>query len=111
MSQSKEQQIQFFRYCLLPVYEADTSQIDLRAEIDSTLTTEENWALLNERYSIRNERNHRDYEEKAYRHLARKVRENTGLDVDYRELEEMDEDLLEQSSGDWNELEHRLASD
>ncbi len=111
MSQTKKQQIQFFRCCLLPVYEADTSQIDLRAEIDSTLSTEENWSLLNERYSIRDERNHRDYEEKAYRHFARKVRENTGLELDYRELEEMDDDLLEQSSGNWDELENRLASD
>ena len=112
MSQSKKQQIQFFSYCLLPEYETDSSQIDLRAEIDSTLTTGENWALLNEKYGIVDNSDHRDYEEQAYRYFARKVREVTGLDVTPNEVKDLDEKgFLEQSSGNWNELENRLASD
>lgn len=110
MSQSKKQQIQFFNYCLLPEYEADTSQIGLRAEIDATLTTEENWALLNEKYSIRDEQNQKDYEEQAYRYFARKIRDNTGLDVNHRELRQMDKEILEQSSGSWDEVKHELVS-
>ncbi|MDY6778754.1 MAG: hypothetical protein SVU32_08880 [Candidatus Nanohaloarchaea archaeon] len=50
--QTKAQQVQFFRDCLLPNYEVPWDYIDLRADVDSTLTTMENWQQLQEQYSI-----------------------------------------------------------
>jgi hypothetical protein len=43
MTQSKEQQLQFFRDCLLPQQGINARDIDLYAYVDGELTTYENW--------------------------------------------------------------------
>ncbi|MFO7793491.1 MAG: hypothetical protein R6V35_00755 [Candidatus Nanohaloarchaea archaeon] len=88
--QSKAQQIQFFEYCLLPEYEADTSQIDLRAEVDATLTTGENWENLDKKYGISGlNHNRQDYQEMSWNHLANKVLDETGYKPETEELKEL----------------------
>lgn len=112
--QSKTQQIQFFNYCLLPMYEDDTSQIDLRAEIDSTLTTGENWNRLQEKYGLGDQRlDPEDYREMELRYLAKKVRDETGLDVSYEEVQSNIDTLegLEESSPSFDSIGEALASD
>ena len=43
MTQTKQQQLVFFRHCLLPQQGINPRDIDLRALVDSQLTTYENW--------------------------------------------------------------------
>jgi len=101
--QSKAQQVQFFDYCLLPNYNVEVDELDLWSEVDSSLTTGENWALLDQQYNISDQNCCRmDFEEMSYKHLARQIREETGLDPDYTDLKELDvEGLLEQPGQDY----------
>ena len=88
MGQSKAQQIQFFEHCLLPRYEKNTSHIDLQAEIDSKLTTYENWSNLDQQYGISGPDS--GLYEKSLKHLAGHIRRSTDLDPELEELAELD---------------------
>lgn len=49
---SKQQQIQIIRYLLLPNTEYKADEIDLKAEVDSTCSLEENWDAIKRNYAI-----------------------------------------------------------
>jgi len=95
--QTKSQQIQFFEYCLLPTYEAETTQIDLRAEIDSSLTTSENWQRLDSRYNISGQQIEQ-YEYKEAEYIASQIRSKTEKDPQPSEIINLDEEVLESTS-------------
>lgn len=42
--QTKEQQLQFFKDCLLPTLGVDASKLDVYSLVDSKLSTAENWS-------------------------------------------------------------------
>lgn len=84
---SKDQQEQFFRYCLLPQYNAEL-RIDFEAELDSSLTTGENWRLLDERYDITNSEDKKDYEELEWQYIADQLR-SQGCDVARGEVKQL----------------------
>ncbi len=94
-NQSKPQQIQFFEYCLLPEYETNTSQIDLRAEVDATLTTGENWQNLDRKYGISG-LNHdpQDYQEMSLNHLAEQILDETGYKPEREEIRQLENEGL-----------------
>lgn len=100
--QSKAQQVQFLDYCLLPNYNVEVDELDLWSEVDSSLTTGENWARLDQQYNITNQNYCRaDFEERSYKHLAQQIKEDTGLEPDYEELKRLDvEGLLDSQDQD-----------
>jgi len=74
---TKNQQIQFFKDCLLPQYSIDYSEIDFESYVDSTLTTRENWRILKEEYSLgkTNSTGEIQFLEQKIMHLAERLEE------------------------------------
>ncbi|MFT4892429.1 MAG: hypothetical protein ACI8Z7_000201 [Candidatus Nanohaloarchaea archaeon] len=83
---SKDQQIAFFKNCLVPQYDIAQDKIDFKAYVDSNLTTRENWQNIKDQYGLNNDMTGElQFMEQKVKHLAQRV-EN--LELELQELKQ-----------------------